>query len=155
MWLLIAIGLWMLSIPVHATLCRIARSYGRFSLYVFTAGLCGTILITWEIAASDGSGEDISAILVFALLCELYLFVMTLTNSVTLRILSILVEQDLDMRDIQALYDGENIVSKRFDQLIETGMLISDGDGYTLTSTGRRSARIFSKLQSFAGKQPS
>jgi hypothetical protein len=93
----------------------------------------------------------------FALLCELYLFLFTLAlASISANILVVLLSGSLDIKTIENIYASKAMVEKRFSRLISTGLMEKKYIGtesivYQTTASGDRFLKFINLLRKCFG----
>ena len=103
-----------------------------------------------------GVTADLTAgLLVFALGCELYLFLSTLSlASISSNILAFLREKPATEGELAARYSGWRMAEIRVERLLAGDFIAPDGDRLRLTPRGRKTARTFHRLRSFFRHRP-
>jgi hypothetical protein len=151
MWIVVALAAWLLAIALCAVGCRIVPVHGRLTLFIASAIAAAIVVFGGLIGLRGWMPDLVAALLCFVALSELYLFLMTLTNSVTVKLVSLLCEKKLGDADIHALYDGTGIIAKRLDLLADAGLLARKEGHFALTRKGARAARCFDIIQRLFG----
>ena len=153
-WLGGALAVLAVAAAAHAATGPLFRSNAipRFLALGALAGLG----LGYGLGAVYGLGIRFwSGLLVYALGCELYLFVFTLSlYSVSANLLVRLRHGALDQERINALYDSSRMVELRIDRLLEKNLLYRDGDRLRLTEAGARLAATFARVATFFGIVP-
>ena len=94
--------------------------------------------------------HDLDGLLLFALLCELYVFCFTLTmNSVSVRLLILLRSGPSPIDTLARHADRESLVARRIDTLTANGFLASGPSGPRITPKGRQTLATFERLRAF------
>ena len=113
----------------------------------------GCALLAWPVLR----GFDIcavAAVLLFAVLCEIYMFCFTLViGSVSVATLVALRSGAVDDVAFARRANGAAMVEVRLGRLLDIGMLEMDGVTYRLTAKGLRLHRFFSALRRFFGHE--
>lgn len=150
-WLALVLGCFAASLALHRFACRLPLNIDRVSRFLFTGGIAGALLV-WATGSRYGldSLETVTAALAFGFLCELYIFLFTMTiSSISANVLVTLYSQALDIETIARQYDSRQMVRKRLDRLAATGFLCRTGSQLTLTQKGTRFVRAFRNLRRF------
>jgi hypothetical protein len=96
----------------------------------------------------------LSAILIYAFLCELHIFIFTFAySSISANLLVQLRRQAMDIDQIDNLYADDAMVRERIDVLQQNGFIDSSGDHIATTAKGRRFTAIFNAARQFFGHQ--
>jgi hypothetical protein len=153
MWLAAAIGFWILAIAGHAVLCRLRLPFGAVGHFLL-AGLVSGAGLAWLACRHYGAWTPatVSALVAFAFLCELYLFLFTLAiASVSSTLLQTLGDRRLSEKEVIARYDAEGMVTTRIGRLLATGLLSESEGDLRVTRTGARLVTAFLRLKTFFG----
>jgi len=153
MWFAPSVGLWLLAVAAHALLCRRPLPFGTVARFLL-AGLAAGAALVWLLERVYGiwSPETFAAVLAFAFLCELYLFLFTLVMaSISTKLLLLLRERSLSEADVIAMYDSERMVSLRIARLLTAGFLRESASQLRLTTAGALLATRFLALRTYFG----
>lgn len=147
-WLLWALLALLAAVAAHALLCRLVRRGSTVKKFLAVGMPVGLVLLV-QLWSGHGAGvQTFAGALVYALACELYLFLFTLAaNSVSLGILRRVARGPLSEAGIAAEYDAEAMVERRLDQLQAGGLLVRRGDAWEATAQGAGLARSFARLR--------
>lgn len=145
MWFASSFGALVTSVLLHAAAARIAPLRNRVVMFLLIGTPIGLMLALIN-AASFGwtSAKTLAAVVFYAFLCELYLFLFTLAlASISANLLITLRGGAMRQEDIQELYDSRSMVAIRFNRLISTGLICLrsaglEAEGYELTARGER-----------------
>lgn len=150
MWFGAALGALVLAISANFFLARLAlfeQAVGRFALI---ASGCGVGLLCFVYAAYAFGIEMFAALLLYAALCELYVFLFTLVlGSVSANIVLRLSRGPLDDRRMNEIYSSVAMIELRIDRLLEKRLLLNDGCRICSSESGQRLAFAFKFLQRF------
>src|SRR5262245_18853188 len=92
----------------------------------------------------------LTALLLYALASELYLFVFTLSaHSVSARLLAVLGKGPRGALDLEHVCDPDRMVQERKTQMLQTGLLSRASSEYRVTDKGRRVLDTFERLHRF------
>lgn len=139
------------AVALHAIACRLSLRVDRVMRFLAIGSLVGLCLIL-VISRRHGfwSVETMAAALTYGFLCELYLFLFTMTiSSISSNIVVRLLQSDLAISEIDAVYSTGAMIHARLDRLVATGFVRPCGSALVLTDKGRRSVQIFESLRRF------
>ncbi len=147
MWLISA-GAFAASVFVHSVAAHQSRHGGTVLTFVAIGIPIGILFIACGFFLYGFTPAVLAGALLYALACELYLFLFTLVgNSVSVRLLAELQKRPLKADEILSIYQTERMVERRFDQLQQSNLLISDQGRFRLTPRGRKLVSIFGILR--------
>jgi hypothetical protein len=150
MWLALA-GLYAAAaIVAHALLSRAPVSGNSVIKFASVGVVTGCGLAVHLVSAYGASEETWAALICFALTCELYVFLFTLTmTSVAVGLLFRLRSGCLTQAEIEQVYAPSTMVRARLQRLLDNGLLREDSQtgGYTLTPRAGRLLRLFDVLR--------
>jgi hypothetical protein len=144
-----AVTSFFLVVIIHMICARVFSSVNRVKSFVAAAALigCGLAVVALCRTSLDIA---ISSLVLYAFLCELYLFAFTLAlGSISANLLVRLRRGSLPLRRLNEHYSGELMTTIRLERLCQSGLLEGDSDGWILTPRGRRLAKVFAKLRRF------
>lgn len=146
--MLLALGTFLLCVAIHAVVMRASpgrKTVPKFVLVGVVAGL--GLLVT--LVHDDGWGIPTWAgLLLFALLCELYIFSFTLVmSSVSARLLLLLRQRPRTTDEIGAAFGPEATVGYRVRALVANGFLEDTPAGPRPTPSGLKTLRTFDLLR--------
>ena len=150
-WITIVVSSFAGALIIHAVACRLPLPSDRVVRFLAVGVLAGAGLVL-VLARRHGiwSVETVSAALAYGFLCELYLFMFTMSiSSISSNILVRLAGRDIALGEIDNLYSSEAMIRRRLDRLISTGFVHRSGDEVALTAKGRRSLQLFQSLRRF------
>jgi hypothetical protein len=148
----ITLGSWLVSIAVHAVVTRFLGRVHRLTGYLVGAALVGACLTAWLLYRVGPTLDLLAILIVYVFLVEFYLFLITLTNSVAMRILLLLKGGPMPEDTILDSYPARSIFDKRLEEMERHGLLRQDGGCYSLCASGHRLARLFTLLQQVTGR---
>lgn len=153
-------GLWAaalgvaIAVALSAVAARFLSGIGVAS-FVASAVITGAGLAMLLITAVGVTADLPAALLVYALGCELYLFLSTLSlASISSNILAFLRERPATEGELAARYSGWRMAEIRVERLLAGDLIAPDGDRLRLTPRGRKIARTFHRLRSFFRHHP-
>jgi len=114
----------------------------------------GVALVAVSLAWFGPTIPGIAGILLYALLCELYIFFFTLVlSSVSATMLIMLRRGPVQASSLASVYEPPEMVKLRLDRLLKTGFVERSTGGFSVTKKGERLHRIFSGLRKFFGHE--
>ena len=138
MWFAAALATFVMAIGTNFVLARSlfpGRAVARFALVgsVFGAGLLGGFSIKYTVGI-----EPIAGFLLYAVCCELYVFLFTLVlSSVSANIVLRLKQGALDDHQLNNIYDSAHMIELRIDRLLRKKLLSSTDEQMQLTKKGK------------------
>lgn len=144
-------GSFLGSLVLHAAACRLGLRADRVIRFLAGGAAMGLLLL---LLTSKRYGwfavETVAALLVYASLCELYLFLFTMTiSSISANLLVRLRSGDMTLSEIEQRYDSQKMVRDRLDRLEGTGFLRYDGGRILIAGKGARFLSVFRSLRRF------
>jgi hypothetical protein len=157
MWLLLAGLALVLAVLAHAVLSRIQRLPGNMvARFVAPAALVGLGLLAILLMRYGLDLPTLAALLLYGLGCEVYVFLFTMiSSSVTVAILLRLESEGLTRREIDLLYNEEQMVAGRIARLVANGFLVATSSGYAVSDRGHVLLHNFTRLRRFFGQDQS
>ena len=150
MWYVATIGIHLAAVAMHSVICRLPFRGNSVVRFLIVGGVFGVGLIMLVIRLYGLSPEALAAVLVYAFLCELYLFLFTLAmSSVSATLLMTMAKAKLTQAEIDRLYDSERMVTQRLKRLVAAGFLRQTTDGLQLTPKGSRLVAAFDAMRRF------
>jgi hypothetical protein len=152
-WLVSAVVAFTAAVLLHAAVVRVACRTNRVLGFLAAGGVTALALVAWELAATTHRPlEILTALAVYALACELYIFVFTLVaSSVSVAVLLALDPSPLSEDAIGQRYSARSMVEARIDGLVSAGCLdVKDGQ-CVLTARGRTLVTTFERLRRLFG----
>lgn len=151
--------MWLLTVP-SAFVASILGQYllrrtrlVRSPLLAFL--LSGTLVGIWLIAVfhyMDTPTIAIAGTLLYAFLCELYIFLFSFAySSISANLLVRLQDHPLERDAIDRLYDSNAMVARRVRDLIEVDFLTSENGSIVATPKGKMVAAVFVAVRRFFG----
>jgi hypothetical protein len=150
MWALAGLVCFGLAVLAHVVSCRVRLPLNVLFKFVVVAATIGAVLALVLLPVYGLSIEAFAALLLYALACELYVFVFTfVSSSVSASTLLRLRSGALTDEEIERLYSADYMVESRFTKLLSSGLLRTENGDYALTTRGERLLRVFEGLRSF------
>ena len=124
---------------------------GRTAVFTFIlSGVSWGGVMAAALYARYDLAITLTALLLYGLACELYLFVFTLSShSVSAKLLAVLGNGPRRTIDLERVCDPHRMVQQRKTQMVQTGLLAGVASDYHLTDKGRRVLRTFDWLNEF------
>lgn len=150
MWLTLTIGFFGLAVALHAALCRIPLR-SDFVVKSLLAGAPIGLALAAILFANYGFGiQTAAALLLYALIFEIYIFSFTLVStSVSVSLLLKLRSDSLTSGEIENLYSTKDMVDDRMVRMLRANLLTQDGSEYRVTSKARMLLGPFRLLRFF------
>jgi hypothetical protein len=144
-WLFTFIAFFV-SVVAHCMWSHLASPGSAVKRYFLIGALVGILLIVILVA---GNAPAIGAVLAYALLCELYVFIFTLAaNSVSLNIaMRLLTEGPMRVNRIAEIYSPDDMLERRLEQLNTAKLITRVPGGWRVTANGARIVRAFNLLR--------
>jgi hypothetical protein len=117
--------------------------------FLMTRTTCGLILLAGMLMLGRQLGEIVAALLVYAFVSELHLFVFTFAAaSISANTLALLRRRGLPVEQLRDLYAGDYMARARIDRSEQAGLIIRS-DVIRVTSAGQRISAVFSVARRF------
>jgi hypothetical protein len=151
MWLASALASFLVAIVLHAVTGRIPLIANAVIRFLAAGGAVGLALIAWLVDRYGlASAELWSGAAIYAFLCQLYIFLFTMTlGSISANLLVHLSRGPLRLDEVEQLYAGRRMVEFRIARLIGTSLLAHEAEGLALTPRGLRTVAMYRRLRSF------
>jgi hypothetical protein len=150
MWLALSIAGFGLTVLLHAAFARMGGSLTivlSFLCIGVPVALVIGVFSLWLFGISD---ESIAALLVYAVLCETYIFLFTLAaNGVSVSLLMRLRARPMTEEELMQSYSTRAMVDRRIDQLRAGGFLMENDGQIHLLERGKVLVREFGAARSF------
>jgi len=141
-WLLVPICAFLFAVVTTKCVQAILGAMPPLLAFLASGGTVGFALCVWFVSTGC-SLPGLAGVLLYAGLCEFYLFVMTVVmTSISAGILVRLSASPMSHDLLAADYDEDGMVRLRFDRLLSQKLIVRDGKGFVLTARGRRLYRI-------------
>ena len=149
MWLLLSMAAFAASVLVHALVLRLFERAGAVTAFVVIGSAIGALLFGYCGLKYEFAPTTITAVLTYAFVCELYIFLFTFVgNSVSFSLLARLEGCPLKPAEIAGFYRTETMVERRFEQLELANLIVREQAGWHLTTRGKRIVQVFAFLRS-------
>lgn len=151
MWLLSPLVFFFIAIFIHALSRRFFPIFGAVSQFFVIGSLVGLFLIAF-LGFYYGYilPNALTALLCYSLLCEVYIFLFSaVLSSISLNLLLRLERGGGTADSISQSFDGESMVVRRIDRMIQADLLQAQGTGAILSPKGKRIFGILTLLRKF------
>lgn len=151
MWLIFLLAALAVALLAHATLSRTIKGLNRVIGFLVVGSAIGVGLLA-ALASRYGiaSMQTIAALVVYAFLCELYIFLFTLAmSSISANLLVRLNRGNLTEQEINRLYNSSRMVEERIERLVATKLLEEENFRLAPTSAGTRLLHMLDWLRRF------
>jgi hypothetical protein len=150
MWILLPLGCFGLAVFLHGIAMRLPLRIDPVRRFLMVGVPIGAALVAFSLATLGLTIHAFAAILLYAFLCELYMFFFTLViSSVSVTMLIMLRRGAVEVSALTSTYDPRGMVKLRLDRLIKNGLIGREGDRLIVTSKGMWLHRVFGALRRF------
>lgn len=150
MAILSALAAFILAVLLHGLVMRVPMRMDSVRRFLMVGAPLGLALVVFALSQFGFTISGFAAILLYALLCELYMFCFTLVlSSVSVTMLIMLRQGPVTDSSLISIYAPEEMVQLRVSRLIKTGFLKQEGENLTVTIKGMKLHRIFFGLRRF------
>ena len=148
---LVAFGLAVL---LHGLAMRAPLRLDSVRRFLLIGVPVGVALVTISLARFGPTIPGIAAVLLYALLCELYIFLFTLVlSSVSATMLIKLRRGPVQACALACVYEPREMVWLRLDRLLMNGFIEEASDRLSMTAKGERLHHVFTGLRGFFGHE--
>lgn len=152
MVILSALAAFVLAVVLHGLVMRVPMRMDSVRRFLLVGTPLGFALVAFALNRFGFTFHGFAAILLYALLCELYLFCFTLVlSSVSATMLIMLRNGPVATRALVAVYDPKKMVQLRLDRLLQNGFLEREKERLAVTAQGMKYHRAFTALRGFFG----
>jgi hypothetical protein len=150
MAILVALATFTLAVLLHGLAMRLQMRLDSVRRFLLVGAPLGLALVAFALTRFGFTHEAFAAILLYAMLCELYMFCFTLViSSVSVTMMILLRQGPVENSKLLAVYEPDEMVQLRVGRLIKTGLLRQDGKHLLVTEKGAKLHRIFFQLRRF------
>lgn len=122
----------------------------RIASFIAVAIPLGVALIAYLTATATTIDIVLSLTMLFALLCEIYVFLFTLTlGSISVNLLVLLKDGAMSLVQLRSIYEGDLMTRRRIERLQNTGLILRGKNGWVLTRRGEMVLCAFRQLRTF------
>ena len=149
MWIAIPFGCVALAVLLHGLVMRLPLRLDAVLRFLLVGAPIGAALLVW--AALGGlTSHAVAAVMLYAFLCELYIFFFTLViGSISVATLIALRESKVEEEVFLRRADTTAMVKVRLERLVKNGFVLRTNGRYGLTGKGMRVHRVFAALRRF------
>lgn len=152
MAILSALAAFVPAVLLHGLIMRAPMQVDSVRRFLVVGVSLGVALATFLLTQFGFTSHGFAAILLYALLCELYLFCFTLViSSVSATMLIMLRQGPIESAGLASTYDPNEMVQLRVGRLIKTGFVERNGGRLAVTLKGAKLHRMFTRLRQFFG----
>ena len=149
MWILVPLAGLAAAVLLHGVAMRVSLRMDAVLRFLVVGAPIGATIVAWA-AISGFTLRAMAAVLLYAFLCELYIFLFTLVmSSISVATLIALREASVEEEVFLRRADTTAMVEVRLARLIKNGFVELTGGRYALTSKGMRFHKIFTALRRF------
>lgn len=150
--IIIALAAFILAVLLHGLVMRAPMKMDSVRRFLMVGAPLGLALVVFALTLLGFSVSGFAAILLYALLCELYMFCFTLViSSVSVTMLILLRQGPIESAGLASTYDPHEMVQLRVGRLIDTGLVERNGGRLAVTVKGAKLHRTFNTLRRFFG----
>ena len=150
MAILSALAAFVLAVLLHGLIMRAPMQLDTVRRFLLVGVPLGLALVAYALVQFGPGPQAFAAILLYALLCELYLFCFTLVlSSVSATMLIMLRQKSIEAGVLASVYDPKEMVQIRLNRLLNNGFLDKAKGRLTVTAKGMKYHRIFTVLSAF------
>ena len=150
MWILLPLAVFGLAVLLHGIAMRAPLRVDSVRRFLLVGVPLGGTLLLYPLVTLGFTTYALAPILLYAFLCELYIFCFTLViSSVSVTMLIMLRRGPITTSALTSTYDPRGMVRLRLERLIKQGFITRKGDRVALTAAGLRLHRTFVALQRF------
>ena len=154
MAIVLALAAFVLAVLLHGLAMRAPLRLDSVRRFLLVGAPLGVALVAFSLAHFGPTVPALAAILIYALLCELYIFCFTLVlSSVSATMLIILRRGPVQASVLASVYDPQEMVKLRLERLLGTGFITRTSGRLSVTGKGKRLHRIFTGLRKFFGHE--
>lgn len=155
MWIVFWAFIYLfLAIGAHALLSRLKFVANSVIRFVLTGGILGLVLSVHMCAIYGLTLSSLASLVLYAFVCELYIFLFTLVMSgISARLLIILLTNPLTLEELEAVYNTTGMVEWRLKRLLLEGLLERGENQWRLSKKGLWLMQFFVSLKRFFGHE--
>lgn len=155
MTILIALTVFVLAVLLHGLVMRFAMQVDSVRRFLMVGIPLGLALAAFSLARFGLALNGFATILLYALLCELYMFCFTLViSSVSVTMLIKLRQGPVADSSLVSVNALDEMVQLRVSRLIKTGFVTQNGGRLAVTAKGTKLHLIFKGLRHFFYHDP-
>jgi hypothetical protein len=155
MAILSALAIFILAVLLHGLVMRVPMRMDSVRRFLLVGAPLGLALVVFALSRFGFTLVGFAAILLYALLCELYRFCFTLViSSVSVTMLIMLRQGPIENAKLALAYDPHEMVQLRVGRLIKTGFVERADGKLGVSFKGAQLHRMFAILRRFFGHLP-
>ena len=148
----LALAAFALAVLLHGLAMRVSMKLDSVRRFLMVGIPLGLALTAFSLGRFGLTLPGFAAILLYAMLCELYMFCFTLVlSSVSATMLILLRQGPVQASALASVYEPREMVKLRLDRLIKTGFIERASGRFCMTRKGERLHLIFTRLRKFFG----
>ena len=152
MVILSALSAFVIALLLHGLVLRVPMRMDSISRFLLIGVPLGLALCVFTLNRFGFKLQGFAPIMLYALLCELYIFSFTLVlSSVSATMLIMLRNGSIPVSALASVYDPAKMVQIRLDRLIHNGFIEKKTAVFALTPRGMSYHRAFTALRVFFG----
>lgn len=152
MAIVLALAAFVLAVLLHGLAMRMPLRLDSVRRFMLVGVPLGVVLVAVSLERYGPTIPGIAAILLYALLCELYIFCFTLAlSSVSATMLIMLRRGPVPSSALASAYEPREMVNLRLDRLISNGFAERRAGRLAVTAKGMRLHNAFAALRRFFG----
>jgi len=150
MWFALAVAYIIAAVLAYGVVARLPLRSNFLFKFLACGGLFWVGLAIHEVAVYGATILTLAALLLFAFVWELYIFLFAMiSTSVSVGLLRRVNQAPVSAEQIVQRYSTEFMVESRLDRLVTDGYLRPDGGSYSLTPRAEFVLNSFNILRSF------
>jgi hypothetical protein len=155
MGVLLAAVYFLVAVALHAVWCRLSARPSVVVKLVLVGGVVGVAMLAHLYSAYGVSTSLLAGMLVYGLVCELYIFSFTLIlSSVSAIWLRRLYRGSIGIATLEEAYSPAWMVDSRVERLVNNGFLTQLDGTFRLTEKARKMIRTFTRLRALFNHAP-
>jgi len=148
----LALAAFALAVLLHGLAMRVPMTLDSVRRFLMVGIPLGLGLTAFSLSRFGPTLPGFAAILLYAMLSELYMFCFTLVlSSVSATMLILLRQGPVQASALASVYEPREMVKLRLDRLIKTGFIERASGRFCMTRKGERLHLIFTRLRKFFG----
>lgn len=154
MAIILALAAFVLAVLLHGLAMRAPLRLDSVRRFLLIGMPLAVALVAVSLARFGPTIPGVAAILLYALMCELYIFLFTLVlSSVSATMLIMLQRGPVQASALASVYEPREMVKVRLDRLLKHGFVERASGRISVTEKGARLHRIFSGVRRFFGHE--
>lgn len=155
MAIIFALAAFVFAVLLHGLVMRAPMRMDSVRRFLLVGAPLGLALVAFALTRFGFTLNSFAAILLYTLLCELYMFCFTLVlSSVSATMLIMLRDGPIATLALASVYDPDKMVQLRRDRLLRNGFLERAKGRIAVTAQGMKYHKAFKALRSFFGHEP-